>query len=133
MLIALKKNDGSVSIMKVIKDGVDIDEEVKKVPGLSDKVESWNEIDESSVPKDRYFRNAWTHDLSIDMDKAKSIHMDVIREKRDEKLKELDIETLKGNDVQEEKQALRDLPQTFDLSKADTPEKLKKLWPKELI
>ena len=33
-------------------------------------------------------------------------------------LKELDIETLKGNDVQDRKQTLRDIPKNFDLSKA---------------
>lgn len=94
-------------------------------------------VDTSNIPSDRYFRNAWTDDnitetVDVDMKKACDIHMDVIRRGRDKKMKELDIETLKGNDVQPEKQALRDIPQTFDLSKATTPEELKELWPEEL-
>lgn len=88
--------------------------------------------DDSEIPTDRTFRNAWTMDLTVDMDKAREIHMDRIRVVRDEELKRLDIETLKGVDVQKEKQALRDIPQTFDLDKAETPDELKALWPKEL-
>jgi hypothetical protein len=70
--------------------------------------------------------------MGIDMTKARQVHMGKIREKRDEKLKFLDIETLRGIDNQEEKQRLRDIPQTFDLSIAQTPEELKALWPEEL-
>ena len=89
----------------------------------------------SDLPYDDYFRNAWEKngsDVSVDMEKAKSIHMGVIRKARDAALKLLDIETLKGNDVQAQKQVLRDIPQTFDLSTANTPEELKALWPNNL-
>jgi hypothetical protein len=58
--------------------------------------------------------------------------MDNIRSKRDEKLKELDIEQLKGVDVSAQKQVLRDIPQTFDLTGAATPDELKTLWPPEV-
>lgn len=91
-------------------------------------------IDEADIPDDRYFRNAWKQNgkkALVDMDKAKEIHMDKIRAARNEKLKELDIETMKGIDVQDEKQVLRDLPDSFDLT-ATTPEELKALWPDEL-
>lgn len=84
---------------------------------------------------DRYFRAAWEikgAGLAVDMVKAQAVHMDEIRKARNTKLNELDIETLKGVDVQGEKQALRDIPQTFDLTKAKTPEALKKLWPEGL-
>ena len=47
-------------------------------------------------------------------------------------MKELDIETMKGNNVQAQKQALRDLPSIFDLSGANTPDELKILIPTEL-
>lgn len=92
-------------------------------------------IDKSSLPTDRHFRNAWKSEdskVDVDMVKASVIHLDRIRIARDKKLKELDIETLRGNDVQAEKQVLRDLPGNFDLSGATTPDALKKLWPKEL-
>lgn len=96
--------------------------------------ESWRIAGDAEIPQDRYFRKAWEDNgtLSVNMPKARDIHMDRIRAKRNEKLKELDIETLKGRDVQTEKQALRDIPQTFDLTKATTPEELKALWPDEL-
>lgn len=92
-------------------------------------------IDVSELPKDRTFRNAWEvsgEKVNINMDKARNIHMDNIRIAREKKLKELDIETMKGNDVQAQKQKLRDIPQTFDLTIATTPEELKALWPDEL-
>jgi len=38
----------------------------------------------------------------------------------------LDVETLKGNDVQAAKQVLRDIPKNFSLDGATTPEELKK-------
>lgn len=89
-------------------------------------------IEESEVPKDRTFRNAWGYDLKVDMTKARVLHMNEIRKQRAKALEKLDLETMKGRDVQAEKQKLRDLPQTFDLSKATTPEELKALWPEEL-
>jgi len=89
------------------------------------------------LPKDRYFRGAWTDDkpgeqIDVDLEKAQVIQMAHIRAKRNKKLQDLDIETMKGKDVQVEKQKLRDIPAIFDLSKAKTPEELKALWPKEL-
>lgn len=92
----------------------------------------WVAIRKNSLPEDNYFRNAWVltgGQVSVDMGKARNIHMNAIRKARDEALKLLDIETLKGNDVQAQKQILRDLPQTFDLSSATTPEELKALFP----
>lgn len=89
------------------------------------------------LPSDKDYRNAWvlnleTDAVEFDLEKAREIHMDKIREVRDAKLKILDIETLKGIDVQAEKQVLRDLPQTIDLSVAQTIEELKAIMPSEL-
>lgn len=91
-------------------------------------------LDDKDLPEDRYFRNAWKQDdkkAVVDMDQAKEIHMEQIRKARNKALKALDIETMKGIDVQAEKQVLRDLPDNFDLT-ATTPEELKALWPEEL-
>lgn len=85
--------------------------------------------------EDRYFREAWdivNGKLTTDMPKAEIIHIAQIRKARDEKLSELDIETMRGNDVQAEKQILRDLPNNIDFSIARTPEELKNIWPTEL-
>lgn len=97
--------------------------------------ESVIEIKPSSLPADKTFRAAWVEkdgQVIEDITKAREIHMERIREARNKKLAELDIETLKGNDVQAEKQKLRDIPSTFDLSKAKTIDELKTLWPSEL-
>jgi hypothetical protein len=94
--------------------------------------------DFENIPTDRYFREQWDDSnpgetIGVDMVKARVFHMDQIRKARDEKLEELDIEQLQGNDVAAEKQVLRDLPTTFDLTGAATPEDLKALWPAELL
>ena len=92
-------------------------------------------VDVASIPSDRYFRGAWRKNgvnVDIDMPKARDIHMSKIRSIRNKELERLDIEQLKGNDVAAQKQALRDLPDNFDLSGATTPEELKALWPNEL-
>ena len=82
---------------------------------------------------DRTFRAAWKAvpgGVEVDMPRARVIHMGRIRVKRDKELKRLDIEQLKGVDVEAQKQVLRDLPQTIDLATAATPEEL--LSPPEL-
>ena len=96
--------------------------------------------------QDRYFRNAMVWDASqavrcsCNMPKAIDCHMDGIRFIRNAELVARDTTFMRaveaGNtDTQTaigtEKQALRDIPQTFDLS-ADTPEELKAKWPSEL-
>lgn len=132
MRYLLKRKDGGVSILE-LKHGV-VERELEKLKTVGIEVESYHEISLQDLPEDRYFRDAWGFDgsINIDMQKAKNIHMDNIRLVRDEKLKQLDIETLKGNDVQAEKQNLRDIPQTFDLSVYETPESLKDAWPEGL-
>jgi hypothetical protein len=99
-----------------------------------------------SIPSDRSFRAAWTDEapgeqLDVDMPKAQVIHMDAIRTDRNKKLQALDLDYTKaseaGNttlmaDVATQKQVLRDLPTTFDLSGATNANELKSLWPGEL-
>ena len=98
---------------------------------------------ESEIPNHRKFRNAWVRPTSnqgieVDVSKAKDIHLDRIRRMRDKKLKDLDVEMLKNitntkklKEIDAEKQLLRDIPQTLDLSNLDldSPETL---WPAEL-
>lgn len=138
MKLAIKRTDGGLSIMNLIADAEgnfpDIEKTVKQWEvGSLFKAESWQEI--TDFPDDRTFRDAWHHDgekITVNMDKARDIHMQRIRFSRNEKLKELDVETFRGKNVQAEKQVLRDLPQTFDLTKAKNPEELKALWPDNL-
>jgi hypothetical protein len=80
--------------------------------------------------------------IKINMDKAKVIHMNAIRSERNKELAAKDITFIRavenGNTdaqstIKAEKQVLRDLPATFDLTKGvSTPEQLKAKWPKGL-
>lgn len=132
--IVFKKEDGTCGIItpspKALL-GTTINSIAKKdVPlGLEYRI-----VDDIHIPSDRVFRNAWTDDndtltIDIDMPKARIIHMDNLRYLRDEKLKLLDIDQLKGADVSVIKKKLRDLPLNIDLSIAKTPEELKAIIP----
>jgi len=87
-------------------------------------------------------RNAWEDTgtlITTNMPKARGLHMDRIREVRNKELVKKDIEFMKALEADDgshtaiaaEKQVLRDIPQTFDLT-TDTPEELKNKWPDEL-
>jgi hypothetical protein len=98
-----------------------------------------------TLPEKDYLRNSWTFDGSNvvhDMDKARAIHLAEIRRVRDEELVKLDIPWMKAVEdgdtdaqatIKANKQTLRDIPATFDITTGvDTPEKLKAKWPTEL-
>ena len=101
-------------------------------------------VEASVIPTHRLFRNAWSddgNDVIVNMSDARDIHMDDIRIDRDKALLELDITFMRAvedGDTDEQdaastaKQALRDIPETFDLSSASTPEQLTVLWPDDL-
>jgi hypothetical protein len=77
--------------------------------------------------------------IKANMTKARVIHMNNIRAIRDRELAEKDITFMRavedGNadaqaTIKAEKQNLRDIPQTFDITTGvDTPEQLKAKWP----
>ena len=80
--------------------------------------------------------------VAVNMTKARAIHLTEIRRVRDEELVKLDIPWMKAVEagdtstqatIRTQKQTLRDLPATFDITTdVDTPEKLKAKWPSEL-
>lgn len=89
----------------------------------------------------RAYRAAWKltgSAVDVDMVKARVIHMNYIRAARDKKLEETDkqLAALDGGPVpgplKTQRQKLRDLPQTVDLSTATTVAALKAIWPVEL-
>jgi len=100
-------------------------------------------VDGADLPEDEYFFDAWEWvdtKVSVNMSKAREIHIGKIRESRDAQLLKEDVTMLRaieaGDTVAQAttaatKQALRDLPQTFDLS-TRTPAQLKGRWPEEL-
>ena len=123
--------DGTVSI--IIPTG-DVNDAIKDVPnGLSYKI-----VDDSVIPLDRSFRNAWKQNeenIETDMTKAKEIHKINIREARESKLAELDIEFQKAQetsasttDIVAKKQALRDAPADSAIASASNEAGLKAQW-----
>ncbi len=84
----------------------------------------------------------WSDGVVVNMTKARVLHMDVIRKARDIELAKLDVPWMKameaGNTstqatIATQKQTLRDIPTTFDLTTGvDTPDQLKAKWPTEL-
>jgi len=84
---------------------------------------------------------AWEMDTDgtpkVNMAKARGVHMDKIRVARDAELVKKDIPFMRAVEagdasaqatIASEKQTLRDIPQTFDLT-TDTPAQLRDKWP----
>jgi hypothetical protein len=97
-------------------------------------------VEEATIPTDREFRDGWEQTagvVSVNMPKARDIHMDKIRLARNEELNTKDIawnkaDTAGRSVIDTERQTLRDIPATFDLSEATTPDELKALWPSQV-
>ncbi len=104
----------------------------------------WKRVEASDIPADRTYRNAWRHDgekFFHDIEHAKQIHLDKVRRARTAALTELDRDWMKATGQEDQKtakaieakrQALRDAPQTLDLSAVKTVEELKAIWPADL-
>jgi len=144
MKIVIKKTDG-IDIMTVIGNS-DTSEELRKWKDFNvGKYVSHKEMPDNSIPEDRTFRDAWddtTPELTIDIDmgKAREIHLNRIRIKRNAKLSQLDIEAMKAQDIGDaealeqiraQKQELRDLPVTLALTlgAANSVDALKAIQP----
>lgn len=97
-------------------------------------------VDIGEIPPDETFRDAWEDDgksVTVNMQKAREIHMDTIRVARNSQLAALDVpqitaiakgDTAVARAIEAQKQQLRDIPQTLDLTIAKTPEELKAIW-----
>lgn len=79
--------------------------------------------------------------ITIDMEKAKNIWRNKIREARVPKLQQLDIEfqrslesgnSQKQQEIAQKKQFLRDLTNASEITNATTIDELKAFWPEEL-
>lgn len=99
-------------------------------------------VDSSAFPKDITFKRAWKRTgvtIKVDMPMARAIHMDRIREVRNEELQKTDFLYIKEMEkgpvteaLKSKREALRDIPQTFDLEIHQTPDSLKNAWPNGL-
>ena len=130
--IIFTQSDGIVAVINPISG--DANDAIKDVPsGFAYEI-----VDDSVIPTDRSFRNAWVQDsktIKTDMAKAREIHKTNIRNARVSKLAELDIEFQKAletssstTDVVSKKQALRDAPADSAIASATTEAKLKAQW-----
>lgn len=102
------------------------------------------ELDTSELPPSGTYDRAWFQDatgkISTDMPAARLLKMVEIRRERNAKLDLLDKEFMKAlstkqdtKAITDKMQALRDIPQTIDLSGILTPEELEAFqpeWPK---
>ena len=80
--------------------------------------------------------------ITVNMTKARAVHLAEIRRVRNEELVKEDVNMLKAIEAEDaseqstvatKKQVLRDIPATFNITTdVDTPEQLKAKWPTEL-
>jgi len=104
-----------------------------------------NQIDASTatVPSDRHFRGAWSLNGSViseDMDSAREIFRNKVREARKPLLEAKDVELMKaleaGSDtsaIASAKQALRDAPAAQEIADAYDIASLKAAWDADLL
>lgn len=101
---------------------------------------SYNAAD-YTIPAERTFRDGWeanadTGVISVNMDAAKDIWRDKIRQAREPELAKLDTAFMKAQEtgadttaIVAQKQALRDAPAHADIDAATTPDELKAVQP----
>jgi hypothetical protein len=89
------------------------------------EAQSWRRVGLSDVPTDRLFRASWRDTgtaIENDMEKARKIWLDEARRQRQPKLDDLDREWSRAmgqnkkkeaDDIEVERQRLRDLPETI--------------------
>jgi len=95
-------------------------------------------VDQSELPTDREFRDAWTVFGTVDLEKAKDVWRQKIRAVRNKRLEDLDIKWMRAMEkgelrvaesVAADKQVLRSLPQREEISRARNLAELKSFWP----
>lgn len=93
-----------------------------------------------TLPSERTFRNAWEatsgNAITVNMDKAKDVWRDKIRQAREPELTKLDTAFMKAQEtgadttaIVAQKQALRDAPAHASIDAATTPDELKAVQP----
>lgn len=99
---------------------------------------------DAGPPHDRTFRNAWKFEdgwIVVDMEKARELHRNKLRELRKPKLEALDVEYQRADEagnsaekkkVAAKKQALRDVTSDPAIDAAKTPDELKAVLPAAL-
>ena len=146
--------DGRITTTLVNPDFTDpsqIEAVIVKVQGIIESESGSvirHEYDPDLLPEpsdDQRFFDVWEwvgDAVVVNMPKARVLHMDAIRRVRNAELAKLDITYMRAIEagdtdaqatIATEKQTLRDIPATFDITTdVDTPAALKSKWPAEL-
>lgn len=135
-------------IDRIAKGAVPVDGRDEVTRALIPCAEQVAVLPRDAIPSDRDYRAAWAWftempKIDIDMTKARTIKLGLLRAIRDEKLKAMDIEytkALESKDAARQeavatvKQQLRDMPQTIGplLDACNTLDDLRRLMPDEL-
>ena len=152
-IIYTNPDDGMVIILTPAYKADQTDEEnvqrviARNVPdGVTHRLVTESEYEaEVEACLDRIFRDAWEDvggALTVNMTRARTLHMNRIRRVRDAELVKKDVLFMRAIEAEDtdaqatiktEKQTLRDIPATFDLTTGvDTPAALHAKWPSEL-
>lgn len=125
-------SEGGVSVV-IPASGITIERCIKDIP----KGIPYTIVSVKDVPSDRSFRNAWKikgKKIAVNMEKAREIQKNCVREERKPLLEALDIEYVKALEAgdskraaqaAQDKQLLRDATESQLFEEAQTPEELK--------
>tara|TARA_B100000287_G_scaffold416672_1_gene451622 strand:+ start:512 stop:964 length:453 start_codon:yes stop_codon:yes gene_type:complete len=141
-VLVYNNDEGGVSIVTPVGP---ISDALKALPvGIS----SYSILDDSNLPSDRNFRNAWkatglgntTVSVGEDITSARELHKTNIRVARAPKLAALDVEFQKAQEtsagittIVAKKQALRDAPAAAGIATAANTTELKAQWDTSIL
>lgn len=101
-------------------------------------------VDRSVIPTDRTYRNAWKDTggtVTVDLPRARLLHMRRIRHARDRELTKLDAlwmrafsrgQTDLANQIEAKRKTLRQIPQVANLDSKATLAEVHDYWPEDL-
>ena len=148
--IAFTRPDGGVSIIVPVisrddpKDFTEAQALERAAKDIPQDAINFTIVNEDAIPADRTFRNAWRADgeaVVVDMDAAREVWRDKLREARKPLLEALDVAYQRADEtgsrsekdaVAAKKQALREITAHPSIEAAGTPNELKSVWPDDL-
>tara|TARA_B100000674_G_C37324236_1_gene682340 strand:+ start:45 stop:533 length:489 start_codon:yes stop_codon:yes gene_type:complete len=153
--VIFTQSNGIISVMTPVLTEINPDtgveftiQEIIEKDLIPTGITTYSIVDDSVIPSDRTFRSAWvgngvglsTATIVEDMTKAKEIHKNNIRQKREGKLKELDVDFQRAletsadtSSIVAKKQALRDAPNASGITNAANITELKAQWDESIL
>ena len=153
--VIFTQSNGIISVMTPVLTEINPDtgveftiQEIIEKDLIPTGITTYSIVDDSVIPSDRTFRSAWvgngvglsTATIVEDMTKAKEIHKNNIRQKREGKLKELDVDFQRAletsadtSSIVAKKQALRDAPAASGITTAANITELKAQWDESIL